>query len=134
MNKLKATTKIRCNTCGCTMRRTKTIEVISTEKDEAILEANKKIDDWQKTLEGQNCSTCESIIQAVRAENTGEGEKPSPVTFNPEFFPLPTFCATCSARHGCKTVCAAFRKQKLCNECPFIRGCKKECGIRRAIK
>ena len=62
---LKAKAKIYCNTCGCMMRRTKSIKVIAKEKEPAIKEANEKIQKWEKSLEGQNCKICESILASV---------------------------------------------------------------------
>jgi hypothetical protein len=64
-NTLKTKTNIRCNTCGCLLRRTKSIKVKAQEKEAAIKEANEKIEDWQKSLIGQNCKICESILNAI---------------------------------------------------------------------
>ena len=62
MNRLKATTKITCITCGCTLNRTKTIKVIAKGRKSAIIEANQKIKEWKKSLKGQNCKICQSVI------------------------------------------------------------------------
>lgn len=65
MNTLKAKTKITCNTCGCTMKRIKTIKVYADNKESAIKEANKKIEQWKKSLVGQNCKTCQSVLNSI---------------------------------------------------------------------
>jgi hypothetical protein len=60
MNTLKAKTTIYCETCGCPMKRTKSIKVKSGIKDEAIEEAKKATDAWKNSLKGQNCKICKS--------------------------------------------------------------------------
>lgn len=65
MNALKAKTKIPCDTCGCTMSRSKTIQVEASSKEEAIKEANAKIAKWQATLKGKNCAVCASILKSM---------------------------------------------------------------------
>lgn len=60
--KLKAKAKIFCCTCGCALKRTKSIQVTATDKVSAIAEAKEKIQAWQKSLDGQNCKVCQSII------------------------------------------------------------------------
>jgi hypothetical protein len=67
MNALKAKTKINCNTCGCTLNRTKTIKVSSATKEDAKIDANKKLTEWLQSLEGKNCKVCESIIKELAA-------------------------------------------------------------------
>ncbi len=63
MNTLKAKTTIKCNTCGCSLKRTKSIKVKSSNKDEARVEANKSFESWLLGLKGTNCSICKSIIK-----------------------------------------------------------------------
>ena len=65
MNMLKAKTKISCDTCGCSMNRSKSIKVESGSKEEAIREANEKIAKWQRSLKGQNCAVCASILKSM---------------------------------------------------------------------
>jgi len=62
MNALKTKTTIYCNTCGCSLKRTKTIKVVAENQSEAVEEANAKIKIWKQTLNGQNCKVCQSII------------------------------------------------------------------------
>jgi hypothetical protein len=62
MNTLKAKTKINCNTCGCTLNRTKSIKVTADNKEDALTQANDKINEWKESLKGQNCKVCKSII------------------------------------------------------------------------
>ena len=64
-NQLRATMKIRCNTCGCSLKRTKTIQVFATDKAAAKVEANEKVTGWAQSLKGQNCRICTSIIASV---------------------------------------------------------------------
>ncbi|MNC64846.1 hypothetical protein D3C75_1150810 [compost metagenome] len=66
MNLLKAKTKIECNTCGCTLNRSKTIAVEAVTKEEAIKEANVKIASWKLSLVGKNCAVCASIIKSLQ--------------------------------------------------------------------
>lgn len=78
MNKLKAKIKIYCNTCGCTMTRTKTIKVSATNKEDAIKEASQKIESWRKSLNGKNCKQCQTIIDQdnkLRCEKEEKDEK-----------------------------------------------------------
>jgi hypothetical protein len=63
MNKLKVKTTIRCNTCGCTLKRSKTITVSSSDKAEAVKEAEEKLKIWKDSLINKNCKVCESIIK-----------------------------------------------------------------------
>ena len=63
MNTIKVKTTIKCNTCGCSMKRSKSIKVQSEDKSEAIKEANEKTSSWVESLSGQNCRICKSIIQ-----------------------------------------------------------------------
>lgn len=65
MNALKTKTTIYCETCGCPMRRTKTINVEAATKEEAIEEAKEKVSLWIKSLNGQNCQVCRSIMAGV---------------------------------------------------------------------
>ena len=67
MNTLKAKATINCNTCGCSLKRVKTIKVLATKKEDAIKEANEKIKIWKESLKGKNCKVCNSIIKAVAA-------------------------------------------------------------------
>lgn len=62
MNTLKVKATIHCATCGCEMKRIKTITVSATNMDEAKAEANVKVQAWRKSLIGQNCKVCQSII------------------------------------------------------------------------
>lgn len=66
MNALKAKAKIYCDTCGCTLNRTKTIMVEAAVKEEAIKEANEKIAKWQASLKGKNCAICTSILKSMK--------------------------------------------------------------------
>ena len=66
-NQLKAKTKINCNTCGCSLPRSKTIKVSANTEEEARKEAADKLQEWKKSLEGQNCSVCKSIIKELAA-------------------------------------------------------------------
>jgi hypothetical protein len=63
MNTLKAKTTINCNTCGCAMKRVKSIQVSAGDQKDAIEEAKDKIRDWQQSLHGQNCKVCKTIIK-----------------------------------------------------------------------
>lgn len=65
MNLLKARTTIECDTCGCSLKRIKTIKVVAMTKEEAIAEAKEKAAAWQRSLVGQNCKICESILAMV---------------------------------------------------------------------
>ena len=67
MNALKVKAKINCSTCGCILRRVKTIKVSATNKEDAIKEANNKIMKWKESLKGQNCKVCNSIIKTITA-------------------------------------------------------------------
>lgn len=62
---LKAKTTIFCATCGCAMKRSKSVQVKATDIVAAKIEAAAKIDGWKATLIGQNCRVCASIIRAV---------------------------------------------------------------------
>lgn len=66
MNALKAKTTIECNTCGCTLKRTKTIMVEASVKEETIKEANEKIAKWKSSLKGKNCAVCSSILKSMK--------------------------------------------------------------------
>jgi len=65
MNILKVKTTIHCATCGCEMNRTKTITVSATNRDDAKAESNEKVQAWRKSLIGQNCKVCQSIINGT---------------------------------------------------------------------
>ena len=67
MNSLKIKTKISCNTCGCTLTRSKTIKVSATTQEEAKTEASEKVNKWKEWLEGKNCKICESILKETAA-------------------------------------------------------------------
>ena len=67
MNTLKAKTTISCNTCGCSLKRTKSIKVEALNKEEATIEANEKFKNWLKSLNGKNCKICDSIIKEMAA-------------------------------------------------------------------
>jgi hypothetical protein len=62
MNTLKVETIIHCATCGCEMKRVKSITVSATNKDDAKDEADEKVQEWLKSLIGRNCKVCLSII------------------------------------------------------------------------
>lgn len=62
MNVLKANTTISCE-----MKRTKSIKVEASTKEEATLEAIDKVSAWKDSLKGKNCKTCQSIINDVAA-------------------------------------------------------------------
>ena len=63
MNLLKSSYTIHCETCGCSLKRTKTFRVEAVTREEAIQEASAKIDKWRGSLKGQNCKVCDSIIR-----------------------------------------------------------------------
>lgn len=65
MNALKAKAKIFCNTCGCTLSRSKTIKVEASVKEEAIEEANEKVAKWTASLKGTNCAVCALILKSM---------------------------------------------------------------------
>jgi hypothetical protein len=65
LNKLKANTTIRCNTCNCKLHRTKTIKVSADNKEDAKKEAEAKIEAWIASLKDTNCRTCQSIINDI---------------------------------------------------------------------
>ena len=65
MNLLKAKTKISCDTCGCSMSRSKTIKVEANSKEEAIKEGNEKFAKWQASFRGSNCAVCASILKSM---------------------------------------------------------------------
>jgi hypothetical protein len=44
------------------MKRVKSITVSATNKDDAKDEADEKVQAWRKSLIGQNCKVCQSII------------------------------------------------------------------------
>lgn len=67
MSALKVKVKINCNTCGCDLARTKTIKVSATTQEEAKLEADLKIKEWTRGLDGENCKICTSILKDVAA-------------------------------------------------------------------
>tara|TARA_R110001606_G_scaffold185213_1_gene332459 strand:- start:311 stop:514 length:204 start_codon:yes stop_codon:yes gene_type:complete len=67
MNTLKAKTTINCNTCGCSLKRTKSIKVEASNKEEATIEASEKFKSWLKSLNGKNCKICDSIIKEMAA-------------------------------------------------------------------
>lgn len=66
MNALKAKIKISCDTCGCMMSRSKTIQVEAFSKEEAIKEANDKVAKWKAILKGKNCAICASILKSMK--------------------------------------------------------------------
>ena len=66
MNKLRLKAKINCNTCGCSMSRTKTIKVIATTQEQAMAEALSEKREWEKKIAGQNCKICQSIINDLK--------------------------------------------------------------------
>lgn len=65
MNALKLKTKISCNTCGCSLTKTKTIKVSATTEAEARTEATEKITSWKESIKGKNCKVCQTIIDEV---------------------------------------------------------------------
>jgi hypothetical protein len=65
MNKLKHKVKITCNTCGCSLKRTKAFKVVSDNKDEAVKEVQDLINSWRKNLDSVNCKICQSIIDEM---------------------------------------------------------------------
>jgi len=67
MNSLKIKTKIDCNTCGCTLSRSKTIKVSAKIEADAKKEASEKVSKWKETLKGKNCKVCDSIIKEMAA-------------------------------------------------------------------
>lgn len=66
MSALKAKATIECDTCGCDLKRTKTIQVKAFSKQEAIQEANEKIEKWKASLKGTNCAVCASILKSMK--------------------------------------------------------------------
>lgn len=67
MSMLKIKTTISCNTCGCDLKRAKTIKVNSVTEQEAKQEASDKIAKFKASLIGQNCKICASIIKDLAA-------------------------------------------------------------------
>ena len=65
MNTLKAKITIKCETCGCSMKRVKSLKVISLSKDEAKKETDTLLKEWCASLKGQNCKVCNSIIKEL---------------------------------------------------------------------
>jgi len=65
MNTLKAKATIKCHTCGCSMKRTKSIKVEAGTMDAAKAEAGRKVAEWTASLAGQSCRVCRSILAAT---------------------------------------------------------------------
>jgi hypothetical protein len=61
-NSLKVKTIISCFTCGCPLKRSKTIKVLSSDQCAAKEEARQKIDAWRLSIQESNCKVCDSII------------------------------------------------------------------------
>jgi len=68
MNVLKAKATIKCEICGCSMKRNESIKVSATNKEAAISEANKKVQEWRASLE-KKCKICKSIINNLAVNN-----------------------------------------------------------------
>ena len=66
MNKLRIKANINCETCGCSLRRIKTIKVISSTEEGAKEEVKCAIEAWKLSLAGQNCKFCQSIINDLK--------------------------------------------------------------------
>jgi len=67
MNVLKVKTTIICNTCGDSLKRTKSIKVEAATQEEAKNEAEEKINKWKASMKGKNCKCCQSIINDLAA-------------------------------------------------------------------
>jgi len=65
MNILKVKTIVSCNTCGCDLKRAKTIKVSAATEQEAKQEAADKVAKFKASLIGFNCKVCESIIKDI---------------------------------------------------------------------
>lgn len=61
---LRVKTTIRCETCNCRMTRRRTFKVEGVQKDEAKALLVGKAEEWKKSLAGQNCAVCQSIINS----------------------------------------------------------------------
>lgn len=70
---LKARMVIRCDTCGVKLRRSKTFLVVSGDLELAKTEVSEQVIKWQKSLKGQNCSFCQSVIDSLRDSKTARG-------------------------------------------------------------
>lgn len=64
-NSLKVKTVISCFTCGCSLKRSKTIQVSSLDEGAAKEEAKLKIDAWRASIKNVNCKVCDSIINEL---------------------------------------------------------------------
>jgi hypothetical protein len=61
---LKVKTKINCDCCGVSIPRVKSFKVATADEQSAKAEAQGMIAQWQKSLIGQNCRVCQSIISS----------------------------------------------------------------------
>ena len=69
MNKLIAKVTICCDTCGCLLKRKKTIKVNKMD----FVEVGKKVAVWRESLKGQNCKICQSVMDAVNKQPPPSG-------------------------------------------------------------
>ena len=67
MAALIAKTTIQCNTCGCSLARRKTFRVEAGGVEAAKQEARSKVAEWKRSLAGQNCRICTSILKEEAA-------------------------------------------------------------------
>ncbi len=67
MNILKVKTVIKCEICGCLMKKSKSIKVAATEKEAAKSEANEKVQKWRASL-SKKCKICQSVIDSERRD------------------------------------------------------------------
>lgn len=66
MYKLKLKMKTKCSACSNSLNRTKSFNVTSANKENAIEEVRPLINKWQnKMMESQTCKTCQSIVDDV---------------------------------------------------------------------
>jgi len=62
---LKAKTTIQCAICGCGLPRVKSFKVEAVDVEAAKLEVSARVVEWKRSLAGQNCRVCESIVKAA---------------------------------------------------------------------
>ena len=67
-NTLKIKIKIKCDLCGCSLNRTKSIKVFADNKIDAIEEAKEKIEQYKKSLVGKNCKICQLVLNEEKQE------------------------------------------------------------------
>jgi hypothetical protein len=67
MNTIKAKTTIQCETCGCSLARSKSFKVVADNATDAKAEVAQKTATWKQSLAGTNCKVCQSIINDLKA-------------------------------------------------------------------